>query len=160
MDHIWTPWRYHYIASAGKASECVLCYLLDQNEDEDPQNYILVRRQHSYVVLNRYPYTAGHLMIVSRRHVPSLADSSAEELHEIILTSRECEKIVQSVYRPEGFNIGFNVGKSAGAGVAGHLHLHVVPRWQGDANFVSVVGQTRVIPEDLETTYRKLAEHF
>lgn len=99
-------------------------------------------------------------MVVLRRHLPSLVRSETAELEEMMLLGRDCEKALIQVYQPHGFNIGFNIGKSAGAGVAGHLHLHVVPRWEGDGNFVSVVGETRVIPEDLDTTYQKLAPHF
>lgn len=158
MDHIWTPWRFHYIRSAQEEPGCVLCRL--RAEERDRENLILTRESHNYIVLNRYPYTSGHLMIVSYRHVASLSDATADELCEMILLSRSCERILQDLYRPDGFNIGFNIGRSAGAGVAGHLHLHVVPRWEADANFVSVVGQTRVIPEDLETTYEKLVSRF
>ncbi len=99
-------------------------------------------------------------MVVPHRHVATLTDTAAPELREMMALARQCEQVLQEVYQPDGFNIGFNVGKSAGAGVAGHLHLHIVPRWEGDANFVSVIGQTRVIPEDLETTYEKLSSHF
>ena len=99
-------------------------------------------------------------MVVPHRHVATLTDTAGPELSEMMALARRCEQVLQEVYQPDGFNIGFNVGKSAGAGVAGHLHLHIVPRWEGDANFVSVIGQTRVIPEDLETTYDKLSPHF
>ncbi len=99
-------------------------------------------------------------MVVPHRHVATLTDTAGPELREMMALARQCEQLLQEVYQPDGFNIGFNVGKSAGAGVAGHLHLHIVPRWEGDANFVSVIGQTRVIPEDLETTYEKLSSHF
>ncbi len=153
MDHLWTPWRFQYISS-DKGNSCVFCDLL--SEDDDRKNLILTRRKQNFVMLNRFPYTSGHLMVVARRHIPSLTAARPDELQELILLARECEEALEEIYRPDGLNIGFNIGKSAGAGVAGHLHLHVVPRWQGDANFVSVIGETRVIPEDLETTYDKL----
>ncbi|MDA2923128.1 HIT domain-containing protein [Acidobacteria bacterium AH-259-L09] len=121
---------------------------------------ILLRKDHTCLLLNRFPYTTGHLMIVTLRHVATLVDTSPAELNQIIVLACECERVLRKVYQPHGFNIGFNIGKSAGAGVAGHLHLHVVPRWEGDANFVSVVGQTRLIPEDIEKTYDKLSPHF
>lgn len=160
MDHLWTPWRFHYVSSARDSDECIFCVLLRQSPEADRQNLILARRKQCFVVLNRFPYTTGHLMIVTHRHVPSLQAAHRSELREIIEEARHCEEALGKVYRPDGFNIGFNVGKSAGAGVAGHLHLHVVPRWVGDANFVSVVGQTRVIPEELETTYDRLTGYF
>ena len=158
MDHIWTPWRFQYLKSTPQEPDCIFCHLSTQKNVRE--HLILIRDRHNFIVLNRFPYTNGHLMIVTHRHVASLVDAQPEELTEMILLSRRCESILQSVYQPNGYNIGFNIGKSAGAGVAGHLHLHVVPRWEGDANFVSVVGETRVIPEDLETTYEKLAAHF
>ncbi len=158
MDHIWTPWRFDYIKSVDRCEHCIFCHLLDQENDRD--SLILARRRHNYLVLNRFPYTAGHLMIVARRHVASLTEAEAPELKEIILLCRDCEAALREVYRPDGFNVGFNIGRSAGAGVAGHLHLHVVPRWTGDTNVVSVIGETRVIPEDLQITYDKLAPHF
>lgn len=158
MDHLWTPWRFHYLRSTSQDAPCVLCRL--PAEQRDPENLILCRSAHNYIVLNKFPYTTGHLLIVIRRHVASLVATVTEELHELISLSRKCEVILREVYQPAGFNIGFNIGKSAGAGVADHLHLHVVPRWEGDANLVSVIGQTRVIPEDLATTYSRLFPLF
>ena len=154
MDFIWTPWRYRYVASAHDAEECVFCRVAQ--EDADRENLILVRKQHAYVILNRFPYTSGHHMVVALRHVASLDQARSAELSQMILLARDCERALHEVYRPDGFNVGFNLGKSAGAGVAGHLHLHVVPRWQGDASFVSVLSETRLIPEELATTYEKL----
>ncbi|RPI29846.1 MAG: HIT domain-containing protein [Acidobacteria bacterium] len=158
MDHLWTPWRYHFITSAEKSDRCIFCAF--QEEDRDEHNLILTRGSHSFVILNRFPYTSGHLMVVARRHIPSLSDAQPGELEELILTARDFQLALETLYRPDGFNIGFNLGKSAGAGVAGHLHLHVVPRWQGDSNFVGVIGQTRTIPEDLKTTYARLREYL
>lgn len=158
MDYLWTPWRFQYIAATGREDGCVFCRML--GEDEDEKNLVLLRSDNSFAVLNRFPYTSGHLLIVARRHIPSLTAASQEELAEMIAGARTFEEALAAVYHPDGFNIGFNVGKSAGAGVAGHLHLHVVPRWQGDSNFVAVLGQTRIIPEDLDATYRKLCDYL
>lgn len=158
MDQLWTPWRFEYTSSAKDDEDCVLCRL--EAEDLDRENFILLRTHHCYVVLNRYPYTTGHLMIVTLRHVADLSACRREELQELIALSRQAERILKEVYQPDGFNIGVNIGRSAGAGVRGHLHFHVVPRWHGDANFVSVIGQTRVLPEELASTYEKLAPLF
>jgi ATP adenylyltransferase len=160
MDYIWTPWRFHYIASSAEVRECVFCHILGEDPTHDRENLVLVRQARTFVLLNRFPYTSGHLMIVARRHIPSLTGATTEELTEIIDSARLSEAALGEVYTPDGFNMGFNIGKCAGAGVDGHLHLHVLPRWVGDANVVSVVGQTRVIPEELETTFDKLAPYF
>ena len=160
MDYVWTPWRFHYIAKTAETDGCVFCHILGEGSNRDSENLVLVRRASSFVILNRFPYTSGHLMVVARRHISSLTEATSRELTEIIELARESEAALSEVYQPEGFNMGFNLGKCAGAGVDGHLHLHVLPRWVGDANVVSVVGQTRVIPEELETTFRKLAPYF
>ena len=158
MDHLWTPWRYPYIAALSKPDGCVFCRMWDEARDQE--SFILLRKANSFVVLNKYPYTSGHLMVVARRHIPTLIEATESELMELIDNARDFEKALEAVYHPDGFNIGFNLGKSAGAGVAGHLHLHVVPRWQGDSNFVSVLGETRIIPEELTTTYHKLRDYL
>ncbi len=158
MDYLWTPWRFQYIASGGEPKGCVFCAI--QDESQDDTNLVLLRRSRCFVILNRFPYTAGHLMIVASRHISSPTDADDTELTEMILTARLAQSCLIDVYRPDGFNIGFNVGKSAGAGIASHLHLHVVPRWHGDANFVSILGETRVLPEDLKTTFGKLKTSF
>ena len=158
MDHIWSPWRFRYVTSIGREKGCILCHL--QSGDEDREKLILLKGQYSFLVLNKFPYSTGHLMIATQRHVPTLREASSEELNEIVRLARDCEAALQDAYGPDGFNIGFNVGRAAGAGVAGHLHLHVVPRWEGDTSFISVVGETRVMPEDLGTTYDKLHPYF
>lgn len=160
MDYIWTPWRFHYVASSGDVDKCVFCHIFGEGEKRDRENLVLARQPATFVILNRYPYTSGHLMIVARRHISSLAEATVEELNEIIESARLSEIALRETYRPDGFNMGFNIGKCAGAGVEAHLHLHVLPRWVGDGNVVSVVGQTRVIPEELETTYDKLVPFF
>ena len=158
MDHLWTPWRFQYVSSSRLEDECVFCRLL--SEQQDRQNLILLRKKYSYLLLNRYPYSIGHLMVVTRRHIATLTEASPEELVEIIQLASYCEDVLCRAYQPDGFNVGCNLGKSAGAGVVGHLHLHVVPRWEGDANFVSVLGETRLVPEDLRQTYDKLLSCF
>lgn len=126
--------------------------------EKDSENLIVHRGQHSFVILNRFPYTSGHLMIVLYRHSSTLSSSEPQEIREMMSLAQRCEESLADIYRPEGFNIGFNIGKCAGAGVEGHLHLHVIPRWVGDSNFVATAGQTRIIPELLETTYEKVLQ--
>jgi ATP adenylyltransferase len=160
MEHIWSPWRYKYIASADSSSErgCVFCRAVEK--DSDREYLIVYRGQLNFVILNLYPYTSGHLMIVPYEHTASLAQVSSDTTTEMMELAKIAQRALETEYRPEGFNIGMNLGKSAGAGVAEHLHLHVVPRWTGDANFVSIVGETRVLPEELATTYDRLKKHF
>jgi len=158
MDHVWSPWRYKYIASADREEGCLFCRI-DQ-ERKDVENYVIHRARLNLVVLNLYPYTSGHLMIAPYEHQASLVAVSEAATTEMIELAKRAQLALEAEYHPDGFNIGMNLGRSAGAGVADHLHLHVVPRWTGDANFVSVVGETRVLPEDLATTYEKLKKHF
>jgi ATP adenylyltransferase len=159
MDHLWTPWRFDYIKNLKRPSEaCVFCSIL--LESNDGQNFVLHRGTFSYAVLNLYPYTAGHTLIVANRHIAFLRDARNEELHEFLELAQRCEKALDAEYRPEGFNVGFNLGRAAGAGVENHLHMHILPRWTGDSNFVSVVSETRVLPEELPTTYQRLLPHF
>jgi ATP adenylyltransferase len=154
MDYLWSPWRYQYISTAAPADECVFCAKIAENRDEE--NFIVHRGQRNFVILNRYPYTSGHLMVVPYAHVATLAEAGADTLAELIELTRQAEQHLCEVYRPKGMNLGMNIGESAGAGVAGHIHMHVVPRWPADANFMTVVGETRVVPEDLPTTFSKL----
>lgn len=157
MDHIWSTWRYKYIASADKETGCVFCRACAGN---DRDSLIVYRGDLNFIILNLYPYTSGHLMIVPYEHTASLAATSLETTTEMMEMAKRAQTALEAEYHPDGFNIGMNLGRSAGAGVADHLHLHVVPRWTGDANFVSIVGETRVLPEDLATTYEKLKKHF
>ncbi len=156
MDHLWSPWRYRYIAQAEKSTGCIFCEKAAAQQDD--RNYILYRGGRNFVLLNLYPYTSGHLMIAPYEHVASLGAAHEETLVEMMRLARDAERRLGEVYHPQGMNRGLNLGSCAGAGVAGHIHMHVVPRWTGDANFMSTVGETRVLPEDLETTYRKLRE--
>lgn len=160
MEHIWSPWRYKYIATADSSSErgCVFCSAVEKASDRE--YFIAYRGQLNFVILNLYPYTSGHLMIVPYEHTASLAQVSSDTTTEMMELAKSAQRALEAEYRPEGFNVGMNLGKSAGAGVAEHLHLHVVPRWTGDANFVSVVGETRVLPEELAATYDRLKKHF
>jgi ATP adenylyltransferase len=158
MDRLWSPWRFEYIRTADQAPSCVFCDVLQQ--DRDAENFVLFRGGNAFVILNLFPYTSGHLLVVANRHISSLSDAEARELHEIIDLSRHCENALRQEYHPDGYNLGFNLGRAAGAGVEHHLHLHVLPRWVGDSNFVSVVGETRVLPEELSVTYKRLLPYF
>ncbi len=163
MDRLYTPWRFNYIKGAsgektGFGDGCVFCTLPSRGDDE--QNFILHRALHNFVILNIYPYTSGHLMIVPFEHtadLPALAKETSDEMMDL---AKRAQALLQETYHPHGFNLGMNLGQAAGAGVSDHLHLHVLPRWAGDANFMSTVGETRVIPEDLRTTFNKLRGTF
>lgn len=158
MEHIWSPWRYQYIASADRQPGCIFCRA--QEKDREREYLVIYRAQLNYIILNLFPYTSGHLMIVPYQHTASFADMSLAVTAEMMELAKRAQTALESEYHPDGFNIGMNLGRSAGAGVADHVHLHVVPRWAGDANFVSIVGETRVLPEDLHTTYDKLKKYF
>lgn len=159
MDHLWSPWRYAYVTKSGKTSGCVFC---DAAEDQarDDENFVLCRGQHVFALLNIFPYTAGHLMVAPYSHVPDLTSTAVEALQEMTIITQKAEGILRDIYNAPGYNIGMNVGASAGAGVAGHIHMHVLPRWPGDVNFMTAIGETRVLPEDLRTTFEKLAPRF
>ena len=163
MDRLWTPWRYDYIKGtsgekSGSGTSCVFCSLIEREEDE--RTFILHRARHNFIVLNLYPYTSGHLMIVPYEHTGDLDRVAKETTDEMMDLAKRAQGVLRAVYRPQGFNLGMNLGESAGAGVADHLHLHVLPRWTGDTNFMSTVGETRVLPEDLKTTYHRLRSSF
>jgi ATP adenylyltransferase len=154
LDYLWSPWRYQYITSAQSKPACIFCDIASSAQDEE--NYVLHRGDLNYIVLNRYPYSSGHLMIVPYCHGSSLSEATAETAAEMMTLARKAEETLRDVYKPDGLNIGMNIGASAGAGVAGHIHLHVLPRWAGDVNFMTAIAETRVLPEALETTYQKL----
>jgi ATP adenylyltransferase len=158
MDYLWTPWRYQYVTNTWEDGVCVFC--ASQQEADDSRTLVIHRAAHNFIILNRYPYTGGHLMVVPYAHVATLVDLSDEALAEMSQLARRSEKHLRAIYRPDGLNLGMNIGKSAGAGIAGHLHLHVLPRWIGDTNFMTVVGETRMVPEALETTWEKLRAAF
>jgi len=157
MDIIHSPWRLDYILSE-KGEECIFCE--KPKAEEDGKHLILYRSEHCYVIINAYPYNNGHLLVVPYQHKSSLGQLNSSELTDLFATVQLCEKILNEVYGPEGLNIGLNLGKAAGAGIEEHLHVHMVPRWQGDVNFMTSVGGTRVIPESFERTYNLLKEQF
>lgn len=157
MEQIWAPWRIEYIQME-KPEGCILCQ--KPSENNDVQNYILYRGEKNFVILNRYPYNPGHLMIAPYRHTASLEELTDEELHEHFEIVRRSTKILRQVFNPGGFNLGINLGKVAGAGIDSHFHTHIVPRWQGDTNFMPVLADIRVIPDALAETYEKLKGKF
>ena len=158
MDYLWTPWRYTYLATARKGPSCVFCELPSSGDDR--QALIVHRAKYNYIVLNCYPYTSGHSMIVPYEHLDQLhklPPAAATEMMELV---QRLETMLYEVYASDGVNLGMNIGKAAGAGVASHIHMHVLPRWIADSNFMTVIGETRVLPELLETTYQRLKEKF
>jgi ATP adenylyltransferase len=158
MDYLWTPWRYQYITTTGGAGECVFCAAA-RNAD-DRVSLIAHRGERNFVILNRYPYTSGHLMVVPYEHAAAIEDVSEETTAEMMRLARTSVRCLKTLYHPDGLNMGMNLGKSAGAGIAGHLHLHVLPRWTGDTNFMTVVSETRVLPESLEETWERVRAAF
>ncbi len=159
-DIIWAPWRMQYIMTATSETKSVCIFCDKPIEGRDAENYIIARLKHSFIMLNIYPYNNGHLMVVPYRHVGWLSQLSHDELHELMYAVRLCEEALSEVLRPDGFNIGLNLGRVAGAGIDQHLHIHIVPRWSGDTNFMPVIANTKVIPELLEQTYAKLRPWF
>ena len=157
MDYLWTPWRYQYV-SAAPAQECLFC--AKAASTNDAENLIVHRGARSFVLLNLYPYTTGHLMVAPYAHVATLEATDEETLTEMMVLTRRAERHLRAVYQPRGFNVGLNIGECAGAGVAAHLHIHVLPRWPGDTSFMTVVGETRIVPEALAQTYQKLVGAF
>jgi ATP adenylyltransferase len=156
VDRLWSPWRLAYV-SGGEPKGCVFC---DAQINEQAEPLVVFGGATCFVILNLYPYNNGHLLVVPRRHVASLADASGDELAELMGLTRASELALTEVYHPQGLNVGMNLGRAAGAGVADHMHIHVVPRWVGDTNFMSVVGEARVIPEGLEKTAARLRPIF
>lgn len=154
MEYLWTPWRYRYITQPTPDDRCIFCDALAMNDDQ--RSLIAYRGKKSFVILNRFPYTTGHVMVVPYDHVAELAGCDQEVLAELMQLSARVQAALASIYKPEGYNLGMNIGRCAGAGVSGHLHLHVLPRWTGDTNFMTVVGETRLEPEELDRTYQKL----
>ena len=157
MDVLWSPWRYDYITKRGsaRATGCVFCNI-QNNSASDEENFILTRAEFNFVILNIFPYTSGHLMVLPYEHIADLDKGSGPATNEMMDLIKRAQTAIAGVYRPDGINIGMNLGKAAGAGVAEHYHMHVLPRWVGDVNFMTAVGQTRTIPESLVETYAKL----
>ncbi|MGA8027513.1 MAG: HIT domain-containing protein [Bryobacteraceae bacterium] len=158
MTHLWTPWRSTYMQAKKDKSRCIFCDAAKSDADE--QSLVLYRGALNFVLLNRYPYTSGHLMIAPYEHVSRLSQVTEATTEEIMRLTRRVEGILEEVYHPDGLNFGMNLGEAAGAGIEQHIHMHVLPRWKGDANFMTTVGGTRVIPEALEETYAKLKDKF
>ena len=166
MDRLWSPWRLAYVTAAPTPhSRCVFCDAVagvdpEPRQTPSPEALLLVRGAWCFVVLNLYPYNNGHVMVVPNRHVASLAAATPEELTELMQFTRDAEVALGEAYQPQGINVGMNLGRSAGAGIADHIHIHLVPRWTGDTNFLSVFGETRVLPETLEQTAARLRPIF
>ncbi len=158
MDHLWTPWRSTYITAQRDKSQCIFCDAAASNNDE--ANLVAHRAEFCFVLLNRYPYTSGHLMIAPYQHVARLLALDDHVTAEMMRLARVAEAILEHAYKPHGMNLGLNLGEAAGAGIEQHLHLHVLPRWKGDANFMTTVAETRILPELLEDTYRKISAGF
>ncbi|MFA5078770.1 MAG: HIT domain-containing protein [Dehalococcoidia bacterium] len=156
MKRLWAPWRMQYILGDHTAGGCILCD--KPAEKKDRKNYILYRGKYSFIILNAYPYISGHLMAAPYRHIANITDANAREARELFELIQLCVKLLKQTMRPDGFNIGMNIGKVAGAGLDGHIHMHIVPRWNGDHNYMSVVADTRVLSEGLDATYTKLKE--
>jgi len=154
MKYLWSPWRMKYVLHHSPAANCFFCAALQQ--EDGPENLVLQRGKLAFVMMNRYPYTGGHLMVVPYLHQPSFDALEASINTEIMQLIAHSMQVIRRVYQPDGFNIGSNIGTAAGAGVADHVHFHVVPRWYGDTNFMSSVGDTRVLPEKLSDSYRRL----
>jgi ATP adenylyltransferase len=154
MDYLWTPWRYAYIATAATVSGCVFCDL--PKEGDDAKVGIVHRGQHCFVILNTYPYTSGHVMVVPFAHLDELQKLPEAAANEMMALAKKMEGVLRQLYSPDGINVGMNIGRAAGAGVAGHIHMHILPRWVGDTNFMTTTGETRVLPESLEMTYQRI----
>lgn len=157
MDRIWAPWRIEYILGP-KPDECIFC--IPETEEEDRKRLILHRAEHNFVIMNRYPYNNGHLMVTPYRHVFALTDLEPEESHEMMDLIQRTSTIMWEVFTPDGLNIGLNIGEAAGAGIEEHLHFHLLPRWTGDHSFMAVFGETMVIPEHLRAAYDRLKPRF
>lgn len=152
MKRLWAPWRLKFIQS--KITGCVFCTV--QKETDGPGNLVIFRSERCFVILNRYPYTTGHLMVVAREHSASFEDLDASSRSDMMELVTRAVVVLRSVYHPDAFNVGANIGAAAGAGITGHIHIHVVPRWTGDANFMLTLAETKVMPEALEDTYTRL----
>lgn len=163
MERLWSPWRHEYVAAPGadlsQGGSCIFCEA-QKNPAGDEQNLVLHRAAHNFVILNLYPYISGHMMIVPYAHLGELDLAPKETTDEMMDLAKRCQTVLREVYQPQGFNVGMNLGRAAGAGVAHHIHMHILPRWTGDTNFMSTIAETRVLSEDLPTTYRKLTGKF
>jgi ATP adenylyltransferase len=159
MDHLWSPWRLQYVTGGHAPPGCVFC-TADTGTDPAQAALVVHRGATCFVILNLFPYNNGHLMVVPGRHIATLAEATPDELHELMLLTQRAEIVLRTAYQPHGINVGINVGRAAGAGLAEHLHIHLVPRWNGDTNFMTTVGDTRVLPESLDATAIRLRPLF
>jgi len=157
-DQLWAPWRLKYIENADKAEGCIFCEFPTRDIIEDETNLIVYRGASAFIILNAFPYSNGHLMVVPFRHSANLADYSDEEMLEVMHLTRLSISLLKRAFNPNGFNLGVNMGRVAGAGIADHLHWHIVPRWNGDTNFMPVLADVRVIPESLSVVFTRLRE--
>ena len=157
MEHLWSPWRLAYITGGASPEGCVFCGALT---DPDAERLMVFRGRACFVILNLFPYNNGHLMVVPNRHIATLVDAQPDELHEMMEFTRLSEIALREAFDPQGLNVGINLGKAAGAGILEHLHIHLVPRWNGDTNFMTVIGQTRVLPQELPVTADRLRPVF
>jgi ATP adenylyltransferase len=166
MERLWAPWRLNYVTGGENKDDrprpkgCIFCDKPDEGEAADAENLIVSRGPSCFVILNAFPYNNGHLMVVPYRHVSAPAELNPDESAEMMATAARMTEVLDAVYRPNGYNIGINVGSAAGAGIAAHLHLHVVPRWNGDTNFMPVVGEVKVLPETLARTHQRVREEI
>ncbi len=158
MKHLWSPWRMKYIEKDEKEEGCVFC--IAQTQNDSAANLIAFRGERAYVILNLYPYTSGHLMVVPIEHKPNLEELDSSTRAEMMELTSQCMTVLRKIYNPQAFNMGANIGEAAGAGILDHVHIHIVPRWAGDTNFISTLGETRVLPEALEDTYKRVREGF
>ena len=161
MERLYTPWRMKYITTDKKPFDgCVFCVKLNDDFDYDRENYLIYRGRYTFTVMNIYPYNTGHLMILPRDHVATLAEVSLQAQCEMMALATYFTDLLSELMGPDGFNIGINLGQAGGAGIASHLHMHIVPRWQGDSNFMTVVGDTRILPEGLSDTYDRIVKRL
>ncbi|MEO0145071.1 MAG: HIT domain-containing protein [candidate division WOR-3 bacterium] len=158
MFILWAPWRFKYIENVNNKDECIFC--TKPKEEPSVNNLVLYKSKHSFIILNLFPYNTGHLMVAPYKHTSKVYDLTQEEWIDIINLLNLSVRIVEDVYKPQAFNIGLNIGRVAGAGIEEHLHIHIVPRWAGDTNFMPVISNTKVIPESLEDTYNKLKKRL
>ena len=157
MDKLWAPWRVKYVTKLiGKTKKCVFCQIL--REKKDKKNFIFLRTRYSFAVLNIYPYNNGHTLIMPYRHINDLTKLTFDEQHDLLALLTKVRKLLDRVVRPKGYNIGINLGRAAGAGFPGHVHIHIVPRWVGDVNFMPVTAETKVISQSLQTLYQRLMQ--
>jgi len=156
MERLWTPWRMEYVKGAGTTDGCIFCDLPGLDTVNDEASLILARGERAFVIMNRFPYNSGHLMVAVYRHVADYEALEPADHSEVAAWTARCIAELKETYNPEGFNVGLNLGRAGGAGIADHLHLHIVPRWSGDTNYMTTIGGTKVLPETLEETYAKL----